>query len=813
MFKSYLRAAIRNFKKQPVYSTINLGGLAVGITCCIFICMYVLDEKRYDTHHEHADRIYRVSQNITYEDETDKSATTPFPLMETLKQDFPAYVEEGARFFDMNSPSVSVGNHETNEFIRQENFFFSDSEVFSIFDIHLLRGNSETALTDPNTVVISTRAAEQHFGEEDPVGKQLVYEGRLNLTITGVMEEWPSTSHFHADYLASFSSLENIWQNYTQLTERWRWNPVWTYILLEEGANPKQIESQLSDFTERHYSDFFGEDERIDLHLQSLTDIRLYSDLENEIGVTSSYIYIYLFSVIALLILGIACINYINLSTVQALGRSKEVGLRKTLGAFKNQLQQQFLLESFLYTAVAVGISIGLAALLLPYFNQFTGKELSFNQIGIGSAATAVLLFTLFIAILAGFYPSLVMSSFDPVESLRGTFTKGKKGGKLRRGMVVLQFTITASLLAGTALAYFQYRHLQEKDLGFQQDQVVVIPASMSLAIWYYDDLKDRILDHSAIKSVSGSKTVIASHDSYKYQIIPEGYGDQEAHSLTKLFVEYDFLETMKIPLLAGRDFSEEFSTDPEQAVLINKSMVDYLEWGSPGDAVGKTFRVAGNTATVVGVTDNFHHAYLKRELEPLMMDLPESENQRVANIGYINVRLTGGNTTDALNHMQSVWDDIDKTHPFEYFFLDNKLEEIYESEQQLMELLSLFTFLAIVIGCLGLLGLSSYSVANRTKEIGIRKALGSSAAGIFYLLSKDFLKLVFAAHIIALPVIYYFSVNWLQDFPYQINLVKYLIITFLGSTVISVVITLITISSQSLKAAMLDPVESLKRE
>ena len=376
-----------------------------------------------------------------------------------------------------------------------------------------------------------------------------------------------------------------------------------------------------------------------------------------------------------------------------------------------------------------------------------------------------------------------------------------------------MQFAITASLLAGTALVYFQYRHLQEKDLGFEQNQVVVIPASMSLAIWYFDDIKERMLTHSAIESVSGSKTLIASPDSYKYEIVPEGYGDQEAHSLTKLFVEHDFLHTMKIPLLAGRDFSKEFSTDPEQAVLINKRMVDYLEWGNPQDAVGKTFTVAGKTATVIGVTDNFHHTYLKRELEPLMMDLPVSENQRVANIGFINVRLTGSNITDALNHMQSVWDDIDKTHPFEYFFLDSKLKEIYESEQQLMEVLSLFAFLAVIIGCMGLLGLSSYSVANRTKEIGIRKAHGSSTAGIFYLLSKDFLKLVLAAHVIALPVIYYFSINWLYEFPYQINLVKYLAITFLGSMVISVMITLITISSQSLKAAMLNPVDSLRRE
>ncbi|MEX0646331.1 MAG: ABC transporter permease [Balneolaceae bacterium] len=813
MFKSYFRIALRSFRKQPVYTIINLSGLAIGITCCILIGLYVSDELRFDSHHQHSERIYRISQNLTFEGATDKSATTPFPLMEALKQEFPAIVEEGVRFFDMNSPSVAIGNEETDEFIRQENFFFTDPAVFRIFDIPLLIGNPGTALSEPNTVVISTRAARQYFDNENPVGKELVYEGRLRLAITGVMEEWPETSHFKADFLVSFISLENIWQNYTQLTERWRWNPVWTYILLEEGADPKNIEGQLASFTDRYYYDYFGENEIIDLNLQPLTDIRLYSDLENEIEQTSSYIYIYLFSTIALLILSIACINYVNLATVQALNRSKEVGLRKTLGAFTGQLKRQFLLESCLYTTAAVLISTGLVFYLLPFFNRFTGKELSFAQFDTGLTIAGFLVFTVSVSLLAGFYPSVVMSSYNPVDSLRGTFTSGKRGGQLRRTLVVLQFTITASLLVGTALAYFQYQHLQEKDMGFNRENVVVIPASMSLAIWYFDDLKDRMLTHSSVQSVSGSKTIIGSPDSFKYQITPEGYGEEEAHSLTKLFIEQDFFETMQIPLLAGRTFSNEFSTDRDQAVLVNKSMTDYLDWGTPEEALGRTFRTAGKTVTVIGVTDNFHHTYLRSELEPLIMELPQDQSQMVANIEYINVKLAGGNTADAITHMQAVWDDIDKAHPFEYYFLDDKLEEIYESEQQLMELLSLFTFLAIIIGCLGLLGLSSYSVVSRTREIGIRKALGSTTTGIFFLLSKDYLKLVLLAHLISFPVVYYLSAGWLQSFPYQIDFAKHLAFTFFMSIIISISITLFTISSQSLKVALTEPVKCLKRD
>jgi putative ABC transport system permease protein len=813
MLKSYFKVALRNFKKQPVYTFINLFGLAVGITCCLFISMYIIDELSYDRHHQYAENIYRINQTIEFDSQEDHSATTPFPLAEALRLEFQPSIKETVRFFDLEAPAVSIGNVDTNEFIRQEKFFFADPSIFRVFDIPLTRGNRETALAEPNSAIITRRVAGIYFGDEDPIGKDLIFEGRLYLTVTGIMDEWPDNSHFKADILASFESLRNVWQNYEQITERWRWNPVWTYVLLDEGTDPVAISDQMPVIVDRFYTSSFSENENVTLNLQLLKDIRLYSDVDNEIEPTSSYVYVYLFSIIGFLILLVACINFVNLSTARAMQRSKEVGLRKTLGAYTSQLRWQFMTESFLYTIAAVLLGVFFTLLIFPAFNQFTGKSIMTGQFGYPGMGFTLLAITFVVALMAGLYPASFLSSYSPVESLRGTFTKGKKGGNLRRLLVLMQFIITALLIIGTTLAYFQYRHLQDKKLGFDRESVVVIPSSMSLTIWYYDDFKERLLNYSAIQNVSGSKTIIGSEDSFKYEIIPEGFGSEQSQSLTKLFVDYDYLETMGIELLAGRSFSKEFSTDPENAVLINNRMVEYLDWGSPEEAIGRTFRMGEQEVSVIGVTGDFHHTYLRRELEPLILDLPADSRQFVANIEYIKVRINSGNPEDALGYMEEVWNEIDQAHPFTFYFLDEKLQELYESEEQLTSLLTIFALLAIFIGCLGLLGLASYSVSSRTREIGIRKALGATSAGIFLLLSKEYLKLVLIAHLIALPIIYFVADRWLQNFPYQMDLITILIFTFAGSLVISVVISLLTITSQSYRAAIMNPVDSLTRE
>src|SRR6056297_1130151 len=813
MLNSYFLILYRTAKRKPIYTVINLSGLAIGIACFVFISIYVWDELGYDQHHQQKEDIYRITQTITYEGEETHSASTPFPLKEAILSDLGGYVKESARLFDMEASNISIGNRDEDVFFREENFFFSDPSIFNIFDIPLVRGDPATVLSEPNSVVITPGIAERYFGEEDPIGKQLVYEGMMLLNVTGVMEAMPRQSHFQADLLASFESLSNVWRNYDQITGRWLWTPNWTYVLTEPGTDQQQLEAQLSSFPETYYESFYGENEEVQLLVQPLTDIYIHSNADNEIGPTGSFLYILIFSAVGLLILVIACINYINLSTARALTRSKEVGLRKTMGADRSQLTGQFLFESLIYTLLAVGICAIIVVYAMPYFNLFTGKEIYISLFSSGTILAVTGLLILAITLLAGFYPAIFLSSYNPIDSVKGTFTAGQKGGKLRKSLVVFQFSITAILIVGSSLAYLQYQHMQKKDMGFNQEQVIVVPTAMSYTVWYFDEFKERVLANSGISQVSGSKTVLGSDTDFTYQIAPEGYGEQEAYSIAKLFVTKDFLETMDIKLIAGRDFSDDFSTDPEQAILINRAMVDSMDWGSPEDAIGSTFRVAEKTANVVGVTENFHFAHLRYNLEPLILDLPESEQQFVSNIDYFKIRLSGANTEDALVHIQSVWDDIDPMHPFDYFFLDSKIDEMYEQEQQFSSLMGIFTVLALGIGCLGLLGLASYSISKRTREIGVRKAMGATATQIFYLLSKDYVKLIVVAHLIALPIVYLLATIGFQEFPYSINLPVYLLITFVSSILVSILISLFAISSFSVHASLTSPVESLRRE
>jgi putative ABC transport system permease protein len=813
MISTNLKIALRNAKKKPVYTSINLFGLIVGVACCIIIALFVWDELRFDKHHEKSEQIYRISQSTEVDGSLTKGATTPFPLKDALLNDFPGRIKEGVRFFNLNSEHVSIGNPETRENIRHSTFYFTDPSLFYIFDVTLLRGNRETALAEPNSVIITDRIASLYFGDEDPIGKTLILEGYISLTVTGLMKDWERNSHFKPEILASFESLRGMWQNYDQITGRWRWNPVWTYVLLEKGVDIMLLESQLSGVVDRYYSDFFTESETVSLNLQGLTDIWLYSNLESEIGPTSSIVNVYLFSAVAILLLIIACINFINLSTARALLRSREIGVRKTLGAEKSTLMRQFMLESTLFMVVAVLLGFLVSMIAYSYTTTFLGREFVLTEFGAIEVIGSILLLTVIISALAGFYPSVILSSLKPIQSLRGGFSSGVRRSLFRKTLIIFQFFITAVLMIGTALVYFQYMHMQDKDLGFDPDQVIVVPATMTSAMWSYDDLKERSLEHSGVLNFTGSKTIIGGEDYLRYQIVPEGFGEQEASSFTKVFVMHDFLETLGIELLAGRTFSKSFSTDPEDALLINEAMVKHLDWGSPEEAIGKTFRMNNRTMSVIGVTRDFNHTYLLRELEPLVMELPFGTNQMLANIEYLKIKMAPGSITDGVSHIESVWRSVDNTHPFEYYFLSDKINETYAAEQKLTSMLGIFALLTVFIGCLGLLGLASYSVNTRTREIAIRKTLGATEMGIFYMLSKDYLKLIILAHLIALPVAWFLGNTWLESFPYQIDFNFYLMATFAMSLILSTVIALFTISSQSLKAAFKNPVDGLRAE
>lgn len=813
MFLNFLKVGIRNFRKEAAYSWVNILGLAAGITCCILIALFIWDELSYDKHFSNHDKVYRISQALLNDGEGEFAATTPFALREVLSTEMPDLVEESARLFNLNSDRLSIGNTTTREFLYEKNFYFADEAILKIFDFHFVRGNELVVLTEPGTVILSESAAKRHFGEDDPVGQQLRFEGRINLTVSGVYRDWPAQSHFSPELITSYETLGSFYRNFDQIRAGWRWNPNWTYLLLTPGTSAERVNERLAEFNDKYYAEFYGSVERIDLKVQALTDIRLRSGIEREIGETGNITAIYVFLVVGLLILLIACINFINLSTARSAIRAREIGLRKTMGAERVQLTYQFMSEALFKVIVAVAIAIVISLLLLPSFNGLTGKSLSLGTYGIAPVAGYLLLLTTFTGIVSGFYPALVLSALEPVQALRSKFGLNKNGGGLRKTLVIIQFSVTSVLMIGAAIAYFQYQHILQKDLGFDREHILVMPTDLTETIWEYDRFKNALLQHPGIKSVSGSKTVMGSPEYIRYHFTPEGESGTEAQSFSKIFVMYDFLETMGIELISGRDFSVEYSTDPRQALLINRSMVDYLGWGEPDMAIGKTFQQDDQIMTVVGVTENFHYSHLYREMDPLIMELPETEIRRVTNISYIKARLYPGNPEEVITHARDTWDGISVSHPFDYFFLDEKMNQYYKSEATLTQTITLFTVIGLIIAGVGLFGLASFSISSRTREIAIRKTMGATSSGIFVMLGKDYVKLILLSNLLAFPLAFFIAQQWLQNFPYTIDLNKVIIAVLFGSILISVAVSLIAISSQTIKAALLNPVESLNRE
>ncbi|MGF1669999.1 MAG: FtsX-like permease family protein, partial [Balneolaceae bacterium] len=504
-------------------------------------------------------------------------------------------------------------------------------------------------------------------------------------------------------------------------------------------------------------------------------------------------------------------INFTNLSTAGAIQRAREVGLRKTLGANLNMLRVQFLTESFLYTIIAVALGVALAIFALPLFNQILDKSIELFQFGAGWLIASILFIIIVTGFISGLYPAFVLSSYNPADSLRSASPKLGHTGFLRKSLVTFQFAITALLLIGTAIIYLQYNHIKEKNLGYNTEQIVILPSSNTWVLYDLDIYIDRLKQHPSVLNVSGSKSIMGSDQYSKYLITAEDNSDREL-SMSKLIVTHEFIQTLGIELIAGRNFSEEFATDNEQALLVNRAAVEFLGWGSPADALGKFIDILGHRKRVVGVTEDFHYTFLKREIEPLIIELPLSLNATLVNINFIKVKLNPGNPESAISYMKEHWDDLDPAHPFEYYFYDEFKDSVYKTEQRMSEVVSILAILGIFVACMGLFGLASYSVYRRKREIGIRKAMGATAPGLFIMLSKDYLKLIVIANVIALPAAYYIGTNWLQNFPYRIDLLSVIPFIFVASLFVLLCISLLSISSQSIKAAVLDPVESLNR-
>jgi len=647
--------------------------------------LYVFNERSYDTFNDRPDQIFRVVQTTVSQDRTEEQATTPFQLAPVLDAEYPNLISKSVRFFDMQETSHTFVNRSEMISFREENFFFTDSTFFDVFSARLIRGNPSEALKNPLSLVITEELAHKYFGDENPMGKSLNYKGIREMTITGVMEAWPDESHIQIDLLASFTSLNEIYASSPNFDDSWLWNPIWTYVLLDKLASPTQLENQLQSLSQNYYYAYSGwpSDQTVEIELQPVTDIHLYSNRDQEMEANSSYIYVYILIAVAFFILVIACINFMNLSTARSMERSREVGLRKVMGGYKKQLFYQFIGESFFVSLLAIIAGCLLVYAGLPFFNELTGKELTFGLFESVYVIPGLLLITILVAFISGAYPALFLSSFKPTEVLKGSNSSGKSGSLFRKGLVTFQFTLSVILLIGTAVIFLQLQYIQEKDLGFEKENILLLPTKQNLISWEFDTFKEQAIAHSQIESVAGIGKIPGSEKQEYYRYVPAGTGDSEDATSLVLHVTHDFVETFKLSIIAGRTFSRDFPADFENSVLINRTMLSKLEASTPEEAIGEIFYYyppegEREAFTVVGVIDDFNYTSLKKEIEPLVIKLLEGTQAVLESVEHTAIKTMGGNVAPALEHLEEIWRELNPIDPFEYRFLDERLAEIY---------------------------------------------------------------------------------------------------------------------------------------
>jgi putative ABC transport system permease protein len=806
MLRSYVVLALRSLYKQATYSLLNLTGLAVGIGCFVVIMLYVQDESSYDSFHKNADHTYRVLDFRKIDGIGEESASAPILLAEAMKQDYPDEIESIVRFFNFQAPTLALAYLPAEGKVRQFNeqkLFFTDPDFFRVFDFPLLRGDENTALNAPNQILITQEMAVKYFGDEDPMGKVLRFENQHDLMVSGVFGEIPENTHLDFDFLVSFSTLDNPDVLRPRLKESWIWNPSWTYLVLNEQVAPEDMEAKFPDFVVSHFDE--SRHNRVKLYLQPLQRIHLESKLDYEMGPNSDKAYVYVFSTIAIFVLLISCFNFINLTTARSTRRAREIGMRKILGGYRTQLIGQFLTESVITSLVSLLLALPVIWLLLQVVNNFSGKSLALDWAEQPLLLPGLLSLAVIIGLISGIYPAFFLSSYRPAQAVKGgRYIEASKGVAFRKILVVGQFSLSVILIVGTTIALKQLNFLQGKSLGFDGEKVVLLPVLRSPLMDSYDDFKGRLLNNPNVLSMTTVEDIPGvKHQTGGYK--PEGTGEEQ--QFPRLVVHDDFAKTMGIKMAAGRGFSSEFKTDPGETAIINRAMVDMLGWGSPEEAIGKSF----DSETIVGVTENFHFASLHRPVGPFLLTRIGTGSAAMAfSARYIAVRMNTENMDETLSFIEKEWYSITPSRPFDYLFLGNLLGAQYEAEATLGKVAGAFAGLSVLIACLGLFGLASFTTERRIKEIGIRKVMGATVIRLVVMLSSSFVKLVLLSVVIASPVAYIALNSWLSDFAYRTAIGIWPFITSAG---LAVLIVLLTVSYQTFRAASTNPVKSLRYE
>jgi len=806
MIRNYLRSAFRNIKRHPFISFTNIFGITVGLTCCLLILTYVINEKSYDRYDKNADNIYRVTR-IFY--------SAPNVESLHLSSIAPAF-GPGLKlaFSDMEEmtrtlPGGTISFKYKEKLFNEQHAFFADENFFDFFTVPVLKGDGRKALTEPYTAMLTPDIAKKYFGDEDPINKQIILDGNKHaFTVKGIYNPFPFNSHMHPNILVSFSTLnDSTIYGAKQLATSYGNNAFYTYLMFPKGYTTERIEARFPDFLDK-YCVALGAPPKLKVHnmtkltAQKLTDIHLTSHLDDEIEENGNATRVYIFSAIALFILLIACINYMNLSTARSALRAREIGIRKVIGAQRKEIIAQFLSESVIVTYVSLLIAIGLTALLLPAVNRMSGLQLSISSLFTWYFLIPVILLPCIVGLISGIYPALFMSSFIPVKVLKGLFKVQTSTFSFRKILVVLQFSISIILIVATAVVFRQLQYIQDKDLGFDKDHVLTLVGAGALGN-QFDAFKTDLLSNPNIKSISRSSRIPSGRllDDQNAAVLEGGTFQPLKVDLKQVAVDDGFIPTFGITMAAGRNFSHNIKTDSNK-FIINETTVKTLGWGTPEKAINKQIKYGNVTGNVIGVMKDFHFESLHQPIIPIILISQP--------YGTVSIKISGQNVQESVSQIRNTLMHYAPNIPFDFTFLDQHFDKLYRSEQQQGTLFTIFACIAIFIACLGLFGLSAFTITQRVKEIGVRKVLGASVSQIVTELSKDFLLLVLIAATVAIPVAIYAMNQWLSTFASRTDLSWWILA---GAGVIALLIAFATISIQSIKAAIANPVKSLRSE
>ncbi|NVK86240.1 MAG: ABC transporter permease [Cytophagia bacterium] len=808
MFKNYLKIGLRNLVKHKAHSVINVLGLAIGMCCFLLIGLFVLDESSFDRFHEGYENIYRITEVNYSEGGETKLANAFSAIGPALKNDFP----ELSSFVRIHVDEFTVGVDIQNEF-KEANFAFADSSFWQVFDFQLIEGDPKEALANPFSLVLSQSAAQRHFGNESPLGKTLRVNGQYDFQVVGLMEDMPHNSHLQLDMIASFVSLRQLEGGW--MFNSWYWPPMYTYARIPESVNKEQVEAKFPGMIEKYLGELVVQQRGYEL--QPIEEIHTSTEYSNEIGQPINKAYLRVLGITAFLVLIIACINFMNLSLAKSIGRSSEVGIRKVFGAIRPQIMRQYLIESLILSLLAAILSIAIFYLVIPAFNSLAQKQLNIGISKLPMILAGFLGIALVVGLLSGVYPALFLSRLSPNVILRGKVSKqGTAASIFRKGLIVFQFLVSSVLIISTVIIYYQVNYLQNKSMGFDKEQMVVLKVDSDIQQNNIKLFKDRLEQLPQVKGASVSARIPGYNDFYDYNVLPQGESVENNLVFMRLETDLDFAALYDLEILSGRGFDNQLGTD-STTYLLNETAIEKLGW-SAEEALNKklylgslnsngSFRAA-HQGNVIGVVKDFNFKSLHSKVDPLVISIiPKSEPYMQQNI---SIKLAGEPLSESVGVIEEAWSQFAPNQPMEYFFLDDAVQRFYSSEKRMMKVFLTFSSISIILACMGLFAMTTLMAARLKKEVGIRKVLGARVLHIVWRISSGFLLLISVSFAMACFISYIVMTDWLRRFAYQINLTPQ---HFLVAGLLLGLIVLGTISIKSIKAAYANPVDSLRQE